>query len=130
MPYAINHIHLKSSDPEKTAAWWVKAFNFKIEGDATRVWGDRFIRCTSEGGLVVNISGPRRAETLGPGDAKAHFGIEHFGIDSENLEKDIERLEALGAKLVEGPISYGDNPRICFIAAPGDVRVELIEKKG
>ena len=29
--YKINHIHLKSSDPESTADWWVKAFNFKLK---------------------------------------------------------------------------------------------------
>ena len=30
MPYRINHIHLKASDPRKTADWYVKAFAFKI----------------------------------------------------------------------------------------------------
>ena len=31
MPYRINHIHLKSPDPRKTAEWYEKAFAFKIE---------------------------------------------------------------------------------------------------
>ena len=30
MPYRINHIHLKSPDPRKTAEWYVTAFNFTI----------------------------------------------------------------------------------------------------
>ena len=30
MPYRINHIHLKSPDPLKTAEWYVTAFGFKI----------------------------------------------------------------------------------------------------
>ena len=62
--YKINHIHLKSSDPESTADWWVKAFNFKIKSDTTRSFGDRFIMCESEGGLAVNISNERTGETL------------------------------------------------------------------
>ncbi|HSF05175.1 MAG TPA: VOC family protein [Methylomirabilota bacterium] len=45
MPFRINHIHLKAPDPRKTAEWYVRAFNFKIVGDETRVFGDRFIRC-------------------------------------------------------------------------------------
>ena len=126
MPYLINHIHLKSPDPKKSADWWVTAFNFEIESDAVRDSGDRFIRCKSEGGLTVNISGPRTGETLGPGDATAHHGLEHFGFDSNNLEADIERLEALGARLVDGP--RGDSPRICFLACPDDVRIELIQR--
>ena len=132
MPYRINHIHLKSPDPRKTAEWYVKAFNFKILSDETRVFGDRFVRCQSEDGMGVNISGARTGETLGPGDASAHHGLEHFGFDSAALEADITRLEGLGARLLEGPIQVPNGPRIAFLWAPDDVRVELIErpKKG
>ena len=130
MAFRINHIHLKAPDPRKTAEWYVGAFNFKIVGDETRVFGDRFIRCMSEdGALAVNISGARKNETLGPGDAAAHHGLEHFGFDSENLEVDIARLEKLGARLLEGPIQNPNGPRIAFLKAPDDVRVELVERK-
>ena len=30
MPFRINHIHLKSPDPKKTADWYVHAFKFTI----------------------------------------------------------------------------------------------------
>ena len=133
MPYRINHIHLKAPDPRKTAEWYTKAFNFKIVSDETRVFGDRFVRCqTEDGGMMVNISGARTGETLGPGDATAHHGLEHFGFDSAGLEADISRLEGLGARLLEGPIQIPNGPRIAFLWAPDDVRVELIErpKKG
>ena len=133
MPYRINHIHLKASDPRKTADWYVKAFAFKIVSDETRVFGDRFVRCqTEDGGMMLNISGARTGETLGGGDASAHHGLEHFGFDSAGLEADITRLEGLGARLLEGPIQIPNGPRICFMWAPDDVRVELIErpKKG
>ena len=77
MPYKINHIHLKAPDPRKTADWYTKAFNFKIVSDETRVFGDRFVRCQSaDGGMAVNISGPRTGESLQPGNASAHFGLE------------------------------------------------------
>jgi catechol 2,3-dioxygenase-like lactoylglutathione lyase family enzyme len=130
MAFRINHIHLKAPDPRKTAEWYTQAFNFKIVGDETRVFGDRFIRCLSEdGALAVNISGARKNETLGSGDASAHHGLEHFGFDSENLEADITRLESLGARLLEGPIQNPNGPRIAFLRAPDDVRVELVERK-
>ena len=129
MPYRINHIHLKAPDPRKTADWYVRAFNFKIVSDETRVFGDRFVRCQSEdGGMAVNISGARTNETLGPGDAGAHHGLEHFGLDSEHLETDIARLEKLGARLLEGPIQNPGGTRICFLWAPDDTRLELVER--
>ena len=131
MAYRINHIHLKAPDPRRTAEWYVRAFNFKILSDDTRVFGDRFIRCTSEdGGMAVNISGARTGETLGPGDASAHHGLEHFGFDSLGLEADIKRLEELGARLLEGPIQVPTGPRIAFMRAPDDTRIELIEPRG
>jgi catechol 2,3-dioxygenase-like lactoylglutathione lyase family enzyme len=128
MAYRINHIHLKAPDPRKTADWYVTAFNFKILSDETRVFGDRFVRCLSEdGGMAVNISGARTGERLGPGDATPHHGLEHFGFDSAHLETDITRLQSLGARLLEGPIQVPSGPRICFMQAPDDTRIELIE---
>ena len=130
MAYRINHVHLKAPDPRRTAEWYVKAFAFKILSDEVRVFGDRFVRCQSEdGGMNVNISGARTDERLGPGDANAHHGLEHFGFDSANLEADIARLEGLGARLLEGPIQIPNGPRIAFMRAPDDVRVELIEPR-
>ena len=126
--YKVNHIHIKSKDPEKDANWFVNAFNFKITSDEVRSVGDRFIMCQSEDGFRVNISGERTNETLGPSDADPHYGLEHFGLDSNNLEEDISRLESLGATLAEGPMEM-PGIRIVFLKTPGDVRVELIEKK-
>jgi catechol 2,3-dioxygenase-like lactoylglutathione lyase family enzyme len=130
MAYRINHIHLKAPDPRKTAEWYVEAFGFKILGDEVRVFGDRFVRCQSQdGGMIVNISGARTGERLGPGDSGAHHGLEHFGFDSEHLETDIERLERLGARLLEGPIDVPQGPRIAFLRAPDDVRIELVQPR-
>jgi len=129
MPYRINHIHLKASDPRRTAEWYVGAFDFTIVNDETRAFGDRFVRCQSaDGGMAVNISGPRTGETLRPGDASAHFGLEHFGFDSTDIETDIRRLEGLGAKLLEGPVLLPNGGRIAFMRAPDDTRVELVQR--
>jgi predicted enzyme related to lactoylglutathione lyase len=128
MPYRINHIHLKAADPKKTADWYVQAFNFKIMDDSVRSFGDRFIRCQSEdGGMAVNISGARSGETLGNGDAMPHHGLEHFGLDTPDIEAEIERLKGFGAVLLEGPISMPNGGKIAFIKAPDDVRLELIQ---
>ena len=131
MPFRINHIHLKAPDPRKTADWYVNAFNFKILGDAVRPapFGDRFIRCESEdGGMAVNISGARTGETLGPGDALPHHGLEHFGFDTADLEAEIMRLKALGAELLDGPLESG-GVRIAFMRVPDDVSIELIQTR-
>ena len=128
MPYVINHIHLKADDPQRSAAWWVQAFNFKIITDTLRDDGVRFVTCESENGVRVNISGAPTGETLDRGNAGVHEGIEHFGLDSENLEQDVARLTALGAVRVSAPPTTGA-ARIAFLEVPDHVRIELIERR-
>ena len=104
------------------------AFNFTIVADVVRDAGDRFITCQSEDGMRVPISEPMPGQTFAPGDAGLRYGLEHFGIDSADLEADIARLEALGATLLDGPIEMSPTVRIAFIEVPENVRVELIER--
>ena len=125
--YAINHIHLKADDPQASAAWWVRAFNFTIVSDQERTGGVRFVTCQSENGIRVNISGPATGELLDRGTSGVHQGLEHFGFDSDDLDADIARLEALGARLLVPPF-MGSVSRVCFIEAPDQVRIELIER--
>ena len=60
------------------------------------------------------------------GDANAHWGIEHIGLNVDDLDAEIARLKGLGAELLEGPIDVPQGPRIAFIKGPDDVRVELL----
>jgi lactoylglutathione lyase len=131
MAYAFNHVHLKSPDPIATAEWYVKAFDFKIISDVVRPVGDRFVKCETSNGIVVNISGSRTGETLGEGNANAHHGLEHFGFDVVDIESEIKRLESLGATLIEGPIFVPEGPLayLAFIKAPDNVRIEIIQPR-
>ncbi|MQF48497.1 VOC family protein [SAR202 cluster bacterium AC-647-N09_OGT_505m] len=127
MTYKFNHVHLKAPDPEKSANWYVNAFNFNILSDIVRASGDRFIRCETSDGTVVNISGMRAEERMGNGDASAHWGLEHFGIEVDDLDAELKRLGDLGGKLLEGPIDSPTGMRIAFIQCPDDVRIELMQ---
>lgn len=127
MAYGLNHVHLKAPDPKKTADWYVKAFDFKIINDSTRPSGDRFIRCQTPNGIPVNISGARTDEKMGEGNANAHWGIEHFGLDVDDMDAELERLTGLGAKVLEGPTDTATGSRIAFIEVPDNVRIELIQ---
>ena len=127
MDYEFDHVHLKAVDPGAAADWYVRAFDFRIISDAVRLWGDRFVRCETSDGTVVNISGARTDEKMGDADASAHWGLEHFGIKVDDIDAEIARLTGLGAQLMEGPVSAPNGPRIAFIKAPGGVRIELLQ---
>jgi lactoylglutathione lyase len=128
LPFRINHIHIKSPDPRKAAEWWVEAFGFKIVSDETRPFGDRFVRCQADGGMLLSISNARTGETLAPaGSDGARWGLEHFAIESDSIEADIARLQKLGANLQEGPLKAPNGVRFAFLGVPGNVRIELVE---
>ena len=129
MPYRVNHIHLKSHNPKASADWWVGAFNFTIVSDVVREGGDRFITCQSEDGMRIPISEALAGEVLAPGDAGVREGLEHFGVDSDDLDADIARLEGLGATLLDGPRAVNPSTRIAFVEVPDHVRIELIERR-
>ena len=44
-----------------------------------------------------------------------------------DMDAEIERLKGLGADLMEGPIEVPGGPRIAFIKAPDDVRIEIMQ---
>ena len=127
MPYILNHIHLKSKDPKLTADWFVKAFKVEIVLDRVRDFGDRFIETKAEGGMRIYISGPRDGEQLNSADDDPHYGLEHFGFDTDDIESDIKRLVNMGAVHKEGPITVPSGMKIGYISAPGGIRIELIE---
>ncbi len=56
-----------------------------------------------------------------------HHGLEHVAFESADLEADIARLTALGAKLQESPIQVPNGPRVAFLHGPDDVRIELVQ---
>ena len=128
MPYKVNHIHIKSKNPKDTAEWFVKAFRVKIMSETVRPVGDTFIVTQTEGGLAINISSERTGEVLGPSDDDAHYGLEHFGFDTDDIVSDIERLVSIGAVYKEGPVELPDGKKIAFIGAPGGIRIELIQQ--
>ncbi len=42
MTYLVSHVHIKTSDPRKTADWYVQAFNFRIVSDEVRIFGEPY----------------------------------------------------------------------------------------
>ena len=127
MAYEFDHVHLKAVDPGAVADWYVRSFNFTIERDWVRASGDRFVRCQTTDGSVINISGARTDERMGDADASAHWGLEHFGIKVDDIDAEIGRLSGLGAELMEGPLDQPGGLRIAFIKAPGGARIELLQ---
>ena len=127
MRYAIHHVHIKSRDPGSTADWLAGAFGFHAVSDETRAFGDRFIRLRDGAGVLVMVSGPRAGEALAPACTRSQLGLDHVGFRTGDLARDLGRLTASGATVVEGPLDMAAGIKAVLLVVPGDVRVELIE---
>ncbi|MBP1883775.1 VOC family protein [Sinorhizobium mexicanum] len=128
--FRINHLHLKSRDPKASADWFVQAFNFQVLTDEQRSTGDRFVRClTEDGGMRVFFSGERDGEVLHDGATGVHLGIEHIGIDTADVVAHVERLQAMGARLIEGPRPGVGSAMVAFVETPDGIRIELMQPK-
>ena len=124
MPFKFSHIHLKSVDPRKSAAWYVECLGAKVQGES-EVRGATFVRLDLEG-VPINVSAPDPGEEFPPGSAEKHLGLEHFAFTVEDLEGLLERVQQHGG-IVKERWDPPSGARIAWIEAPDDVRIELIQ---
>ncbi len=119
MPFKLNHLHLKTNDPEATADFYVDTLGAKIVSRSP----NGGLRLDLHG-LSLNVTGilasQTRAQTL---------GMEHIAIDSDEYDSVVAKLKARKAKILEETVVSGGR-RACFFEGPDGVQLEFIEMKG
>jgi catechol 2,3-dioxygenase-like lactoylglutathione lyase family enzyme len=119
MAFTLNHVHLKTHDPEKTAKFYVDTLGAKIVGEA----GNGGYRLDLHG-LSLNVTTLIEAQTR-----QQVYGMEHFALNTDDLDGTVAKLTANGAQVLEQMVS-GNGRRICFLEGPDGVQLEIIEMKG
>ena len=56
------------------------------------------------------------------------MGLDHFGLRVNNLDEAAADLKSKGAEFSMEPKDLRPGLRIAFVRAPGDVRIELLER--
>jgi catechol 2,3-dioxygenase-like lactoylglutathione lyase family enzyme len=122
--YSYDHIHLRSRHPLETARYFNKMFGAEIKES---VQSDGQSRVDIDiNGLVVFIAQAEDTTPDGPHDP--YVGLDHFGLRVDNLESAATELKAKGAEFSMEPKDLRPGLRIAFVRAPGDVRIELLER--
>ncbi len=115
--YWFDHLHLISPDPVKTAEFYEKMFGVR---KVIRTLGEgRVLVELTLNGTTVLVSKPR-------GDS-APFGLGHFGIRTDNLNKAAEELRAKGIRFTQDITEVTPGFKISFVLAPENVPIELQE---
>ena len=118
MALSLNHVHLKTPDPKKTAQFYIDTLGATKIADV----GDIGVRLDLHG-LTLNVTKHIEAQTR---DQK--YGIEHIAIDADDIQGMIDSLKSNGAKILEETSVSGDR-RVGFFEGPDGVQLEFIEKK-
>ncbi len=116
MAFKMNHIHLKTPDPEATAKFYVETLGAMIVGKA----GDNGFRLDLHG-LTMNVTKHIESQTR-----DQVYGIEHIAIDTDDLDNVVASLKSGGAKILEETV-VGNGRRVCFFEGPQGVQLEVLE---
>ena len=123
--YRLHHIHLSSPDPTKTAEFYEKMFGAR-RVSVQDIPDGRTLVNLDLNGSSIKVSHPR-AKSLVPGAGVKDYDIEHFGVETDNIEAAVEEMKAEGVRFVQ-EIKPGLSTRIAFLLTPGDTLIEILEK--
>ena len=129
MQYSINHVHIRSSDPQASASWYEKHFGAKKLWEREVMPGTVTISMEVGGPVRLNIS----SKPEGSSDARSvaelnRLGLEHFGFNVEDLEAELDRLERSGIRIVLPLTEVAGGTRLAYIEGPDDVLIELVQR--
>jgi catechol 2,3-dioxygenase-like lactoylglutathione lyase family enzyme len=124
--FAFHHIHLRTPDPEKTAAFY------------ERMFGAEVIRSTQQGKprVDVKLGGasifllPTAPGEAAPAPMAPNLGIDHFGLGVTGIDGVVEDLKAKGAAFTVEPYDIRPGVRIAFLRGPENVLIELVDASG
>ena len=116
MAFKINHLHLKTPDPQQTAQWYVDNLDAKIVSDTA----PNAYRLDLHG-LPLNVTRFIDGQTH-----QQQYGMEHIAVDTDDMDAVMEKLKNAGARLVE-ELKGGSGRRVCFFEGPQRVLFEVIE---
>jgi catechol 2,3-dioxygenase-like lactoylglutathione lyase family enzyme len=92
MTLAVGHLHLKTTDPKKSAQWWADNLGARIVGRSDA--GDKFKLDLD--GVPISITGFAPDQTR-----RQRFGLEHIAMVTDDVGDVVEKLKASGACLLE-----------------------------
>ena len=129
--YRYDHVHLRSSDPDATAAFFETMFGAEMMRDVyppgTLYPGQQRIRMRV-GGQSVLIAPAHPHDPTAPAPRFPYYGVEHIGLTVDDVDAAVDELRAKGANIAIGPLTRSPGLRLAFIRGPDGIMVELVQR--
>jgi catechol 2,3-dioxygenase-like lactoylglutathione lyase family enzyme len=128
MAHAINHVHIRATDPHRSAKWYEQYFGAKVLAAREVLPNTITITMDAGGPVRLNISSPPPGSSEERASAELNrLGLEHFGFSTDDIEADIARFEDAGVRIVMPIRDIGGGAKIAYIEGPDDVLIELVQ---
>ncbi len=120
MTFTFDHIHLRSPDPEATAAFYERVFGAEVIRTPQRI-------DFKLGGQMIFIA-PINEPTTGEAPSAPYRGLEHIGLAVTGIDAVVADLKAKGVTFTMEPNTIRPGVRIAFLRGPENVSIELLER--
>jgi catechol 2,3-dioxygenase-like lactoylglutathione lyase family enzyme len=121
-----DHIHLRSPNPEATAAWYERMLGAEVV--RTMQQGQPRIDLKL-GGAHIFLAPVAPGDGVNPPPVTPYQGLDHFGLLVSGIDAIAAGLKAKGVVFTKEPTTVRPGVRVCFIRAPEGVSIELLERK-
>jgi lactoylglutathione lyase len=125
--YTWDHIHLRTTNPEATAAWYERMLGAEVI--RTKQQGASRIDLKL-GGANIFIAPVTAGDGVNPPPKTPYQGLDHFGLTVTGIDAIAADLKAKGVEFTREPTTVRPGVRVCFIRAPEGVSIELLERSG
>ena len=75
----------------------------------------------------INVTSAPAGETLPKGTSDSHYGLEHFGFDTDDIEAAMAHMEQQGVEVLLPITLAGSGNNTSYIKGPDNVRIELVQ---
>jgi catechol 2,3-dioxygenase-like lactoylglutathione lyase family enzyme len=123
--FTYDHIHLRSPNPEATAAFYERMFDAEVI--RTMQQGKPRIDL-KVGGANVFILQVVPGDRTAPAPKSPYQGLDHFGLSVTGIDAIVAELKAKGAEFTMEPTDIRPGVRIAFLRGPEGVSIELLER--
>ena len=123
--FTYDHIHLRSPDPEKTAAYYERMFGAEIVRSMQQ--GKPRIDLKL-GGANIFIASVAPGDGVNPPPTTPYQGLDHFGLTVSGIDAVVAELKAKGAEFTREPTTVRPGTRVAFLRAPQGVSIELLDR--